>query len=79
VDWHYIVPGNPTQNAFVERFIGSLRDELLNEKLFTTLSDAKTHITTCKEDYNRNRPHSSLGNLRPNEFATKMALVNRAA
>ncbi len=79
VGWHYIAPGKPTQNAFVERFIGSFRDELLNETLFTTLAEAKTHITEWKEDYNRNRPHSSLGNLTPIEFATKMALENEAA
>lgn len=79
VGWHYIAPGKPTQNAFVERFIGSFRDELLNETLFTTLTEAKAHITAWKEDYNRNRPHSSLGNLTPNEFATKMKLENEAA
>ncbi len=79
VGWHYIAPGKPTQNAFVERFIGSLRDELLNETLFTTLAEAKAHIIAWKEDYNRNRPHSSLGNLTPNEFATKMTLENEAA
>jgi len=79
VGWHYIAPGKPTQNAFVERFIGSLRDELLNETLFTSLAEATAHITTWKEDYNRYRPHSSLGNLTPNEFAAKMALENKAA
>jgi len=79
VDWHYIAPGKPTQNAFVERFIGSFRDELLNETLFTTLAEAKAHITVWKEDYNRNRPHSSLGNLTPDEFAAKMALECQAA
>ena len=77
--WHYIAPGKPTQNAFVERFIGSLRDELLNETLFTTLAEAKAHITAWKEDYNRKRPHSSLGNLTPDEFAAKMKLENQAA
>ena len=79
VGWHYIAPGKPTQNAFVESFIGSFRDELLNETLFTTLAEAKANITAWKEDYNRNRPHSSLGNLTPNQFTTKMALENEAA
>ena len=77
--WHYIAPGKPTQNAFVERFIGSLRDELLNETLFTTLTEAKAHVADWKEDYNRNRPHSSLSNLTPYEFVAKTALENRAA
>lgn len=79
VAWHYIAPGKPTQNAFAERFIGSFRDELLNGTLFTTLAEAKAHITTWKEDYNRNRPHSSLGNITPHEFAAKTALENEAA
>ncbi|MEM0988560.1 MAG: transposase, partial [Pseudomonadota bacterium] len=77
--WYYIAPGKPTQNAFVERFIGSLRDELLNETLFTSLAEAKAHIIAWTEDYNRNRPHSSLGNLTPNEIANKMTLENEAA
>ena len=79
VGWHDIAPGKPTQNAFVERFIGSPRNELLNETLFTTLAEAKAHITAWKEDYNLNRPHSSLRNLTPEKFAAKMALENRAA
>ncbi|MEM9097521.1 MAG: transposase [Pseudomonadota bacterium] len=79
IGWHYIAPGKRTQNAFVERFIGSLRDELLNETLFTTLDEAKAHITAWKEDYNRNRSHSSLGNLTPDEFVAKIALENQAA
>ena len=79
VGWHYIAPGKPTQNAIVESFIGSFRDELLNETLFTTLAETKTHITAWQEAYNRNRPHSSLGNLTPNEFAMQIALENEAA
>jgi len=38
-DWHYIAPGKPTQNAFTESFIGRLRDECLNETLFSSLDD----------------------------------------
>jgi len=44
VDWHYIDPGKPQQNAFIESFNGSLRDELLNEELFDTLDDARRHL-----------------------------------
>ena len=77
--WYDIAPGKPTQNAFVERLVDRFRDELLNETLFTTLSEAKTHNTEWKEDDNRNRPHSSLGNLTPDEFAAKTALENRGA
>lgn len=79
VDWHYIAPGKPMQNAFVESFNGSFRDECLNETLFSSLPQASQHITAWKEDYNRHRPHSSLGNITPNEYAMKMALEKQAA
>ncbi len=79
VEWHYIAPGKPTQNGFVESFNGSFRDKCLNETLFSSLPQARDAITAWKEDYNRNRPHSSLGNITPNEFAMKMAMEKRAA
>lgn len=79
VDWHYIAPGKPTQNAFIESFNGSFRNECLNETLFSSLANARSEITKWKENYNQNRPHSSLGNLTPNEFATKMTLQKQAA
>ena len=79
IGWHYIQPGKPMQNGFVESFNGSFRDECLNETLFTSLDEARTKITEWKEDYNQNRPHSSLSNLTPNEYAMKMALQKLAA
>ena len=79
VDWHYIQPGKPMQNGFVESFNGSFRDECLNETLFSSLPQAREKITEWKEDYNNERPHSSLGNLTPNEFAMKMVLQKQAA
>jgi putative transposase len=79
IEWHYIAPGKPMQNGFVESFNGSFRDECLNETLFSSLAQARAAIATWKEDYNRNRPHSSLGNITPNEFATKMTLEKQAA
>ncbi|WP_242500847.1 transposase, partial [Tropicimonas sp. IMCC6043] len=54
-------------------------DELLNETLFSSLAEAREKITAWKEDYNRNRPHSSLGNLTPREFAMKSRLETKAA
>ena len=78
-EWHYIAPGKPIQNAFVESFNGSFRDELLNETLFSSLAEARETITAWKEDYNRNRPHSSLGNLTPWAFATQTRLEIQAA
>jgi putative transposase len=79
IEWHYIAPGKPMQNGFVESFNGSFRDECLNETLFSSLTEARTQITAWKEDYNQNRPPSSLGNITPNEFAKKMALEKQAA
>lgn len=79
VEWHYIAPGKPMQNGYVESFNGSFRDEFLNETLFLSLTQARIEITAWKEDYNRNRPHSSLGNITPSEFAMKMAMEKLAA
>jgi len=67
------------QNAFVESFNGSFRDECLNESLFTTLAEARTIIQEWKEDYNEQRPHSSQGNLTPCEYVRKLNLKNMAA
>ena len=67
VDWHYIDPGKPQQNAFIESFNGSLRDELLNEELFDTLDDARLKLALWRYDYNNVRPHSSLRNKTPAE------------
>lgn len=70
VEWHYIAPGKPTQNAFVESFNGRLRDELLNETLFTSLAHARVALAAWRDDYNTVRPHSALGNLPPATYAT---------
>ena len=67
VDWHYIDPGKPQQNGFIESFNGSLRDELLNEEIFDTLDDARRKLALWRYDYNNIRPHSSLGNKTPAE------------
>jgi len=63
--WHYIDPGRPQQNAFTESFNGSLLDELLNEKIFDSLDDARRKLALWRYDYNTVRPHSSLGNQTP--------------
>ncbi len=69
INWHYIAPGKPQQNAFVESFNGRLRDELLNETLFGSLAHAREALAAWKDDYNIVRPHSGLGNLPPAEYA----------
>ena len=68
VDWHYIAPGKPMQNGFVESFNGKLRDECLNEHLFSNLTEARQIIEKWRIDYNTNRPHTSLGGLTPHEY-----------
>jgi len=73
IEWHYIAPGKPTQNAFIESLNARLRDELLNETLFTSLAQARAALTTWKDDYNNARPHSALGNLTPTEYANRNA------
>ena len=69
VDWHYIAPGKPIQNAFIESFNGRLRDEFLNETLFSSLAHARVMLASWRADYNVNRPHSGLGWQTPAEFA----------
>jgi putative transposase len=71
VEWHYIAPGKPTQNGFIESFNGRLRDECLNEHLFANLAQARIIIEAWKIDYNTRRPHTSLNGLTPTEFAAR--------
>jgi putative transposase len=73
IDWHYIAPGKPQQNAFIESFNARLRDELLNETLFTSLAQVRAVLIGWKDDYNDVRPHSALGNLTPSEYADRSA------
>ena len=68
IEWHYIAPGKPMQNAFVESFNGRLRDECLNEHVFTTLADARRIVEAWRIDYNTVRPHGRLGRLPPAVF-----------
>jgi putative transposase len=69
VRWHYIAPGKPMQNGFMESFNGKLRDECLNEHVFASLAQARRIIEAWRIDYNEVRPHSSLGYRTPEEFA----------
>jgi putative transposase len=69
--WHYIAPGKPQQNGFVESFNGRFRDECLNEHLFSSLVAARRIIEAWRVDYNTERPHTSLKGLTPTVFATR--------
>jgi putative transposase len=71
IEWHYIAPGKPMQNGFIESFNGRLRDECLNEHLFSNLNEAREIIEAWRIDYNTNRPHTSLNGLTPTEFAAR--------
>jgi putative transposase len=68
VELNFSRPGKPTDNALVEAFNSRFRQECLNEHWFLSLEDAKEKIETWREDYNTNRPHSSLGYRSPKEF-----------
>ena len=76
VDWHFIEPGKPIENAYIESFNARFRDECLNENWFTDLSDARQKIETWRKDYNQRRPHSSLGYQTPEEFAHMAAVTS---
>lgn len=68
VKLRFIQPGKPTQNAFIESFNGKFRDECLNDNVFVSLQSAQKIIESWRQDYNLERPHSSLNNQTPEEF-----------
>ena len=74
VQLHFIRPGKPIENAYVESFNGKFRDECLNENWFTDVDDARIKIEAWRQDYNEMRPHSSLGNLTPAQFVMNRRL-----
>lgn len=76
IELHFIEPGKPNQNAYVESFNGRLRDECLNEHWFMSLGQARETIETWRLDYNAVRPHSALGHVPPQEF--EQLTLNRA-
>jgi putative transposase len=68
VTLHFIEPGKPVQNAFIESFNGTCRDDCLNQELFVDVSDARSKIERWRRHYNEERPHSALGQRTPAEF-----------
>ena len=72
VHLRFIKPGRPVENCFIESFNGRFRDECLNENWFVDLRDAKRKIEAWRVDYNTTRPHSSLGQLTPEEFLNQL-------
>ena len=67
----FITPGRPIENAYIESFNGKFRDECLNEHWFLSLDEVRATIERWRIDYNGDRPHSSLGDLTPEEFAAR--------
>ena len=72
VESHYIAPGRPMQNGFCESISGRMRDEPHNETLFMSRAHAQVAIAAWVEDYNWERPHSSLGYATPAAFAVQL-------
>lgn len=73
VKLHFIDPGKPSQNGYIESFNGKFRDECLNDNWFVSLPDARQTIEEWRRDYNEERPHSALGYLTPVEFVARCA------
>ena len=71
-------PGKPSDNPYIESFNGSFRDECLNLHWFLSLSDAKEKIEVWRQEYNAFRPHSSPGDLTPNEYLTEHAIPSES-
>jgi putative transposase len=71
VTLHFIRPGKPVDNAFMESFNARLREECLNLNWFRSIEHARRVIEEWRVDYNETRPHSTLGFLTPKEFAQK--------
>ena len=76
INWQYIQPGKPVQNAFAESHIGRLRDEFLNETLFVSLAHARVELAAWREDYNHVRPHSALNWRTPLEVGAELRTVD---
>ena len=66
-------PGRPVDNAYIESFNGSFRDECLNVNWFLSIEDARKKIEAWRNDYNQWRPHTSLGDLTPQQYAEEKA------
>lgn len=69
IEWHYIAPGKPMQNGFVESINGRMRDELLNETMFRNQAHARVEITAWAADYDTEHPHSALDYQTPADYA----------
>lgn len=71
VDTLYIEPGCPWQNGYIESFNGKLRNEVLDREIFYSVKEAKVLVENWRLEYNNHRPHSSLDDRTPSEFAAE--------
>ena len=74
IDLIYIQPGQPTQNAYIERFNRLFREDVLDAYLFEDLNQVKTLAEEWKNDYNLDHPHSALGGISPVKYLKKLNL-----
>uniref|UniRef100_UPI00262B9404 integrase core domain-containing protein n=1 Tax=uncultured Roseibium sp. TaxID=1936171 RepID=UPI00262B9404 len=79
VELDFSRPGKPTDNAYIEAFNSRLRQDCLNASWFLSMSDARARINEWRIDSNENRPHSSLGNLTPSDFAAQLNETRKVA
>ena len=77
VEWHYIAPGKPMQNGFVESFNGKVRAECIDQNWFLSLDDARSKCEAYQREYNEERPHSAIGNKTPVEFMKSIGQPSR--
>lgn len=73
----FIQPGKPAQNGFVERFSRTCREDVLDSYLFDNFREVKIIIDEWLKSYNQERPHQSLGDLSPRDFANRTLGVDR--
>ncbi|HAF71290.1 TPA: IS3 family transposase [Candidatus Acetothermia bacterium] len=73
----YITPGSPWENPYIESFHDKLREECLNRYLFASVQEAQEVVEAWRQEYNRYRPHSSLGYLTPVEYASRGCMGSR--
>ena len=79
VTLHFIQPGKPVQNAFIESFNGKFRGECLTEHWFLPLQEAQVVIEAWRQEYNEERTHSAIGDVTPMEFIQNHQTWTRAA